>query len=405
MNGGFALKKILIVSQAMEIGGAEKALLGLLEIIDTEKYDVDLFLYRHTGELLKEIPCNIRLLPEKSEYKMLGVPIQEVIQKHEFGIAFGRLIGRIRAFLYGKMHQLNDIEAVEDLYSHKYTVGYLPFISETEYDLAISFLTPHYIVEKNVKARKKIGWIHTDYKAYKGDTKSELKMWGKLDAIISISEQVTKSFSAVFPALSDKICLIQNIVPVQYMKALTCKSDVSEEMPDTGAIKLLSVGRFCTAKNFDNVPEICRNLIEKGLDVVWYLIGYGGDEKLIRSKISEYGMEKHVIILGKRENPYPYFCRCDIYVQPSRFEGKCVSVIEAQMLHKPVIITRYGTSGSQLKDGIDGVIVPMDILGCSDGIANVILNSDLRQRLIDGTNREDYALLTEIFKLYKFVEE
>ena len=44
--------KILIVSHAMELGGAEMALLGLLEHLDTDRVDVDLFLLRHTGELL-----------------------------------------------------------------------------------------------------------------------------------------------------------------------------------------------------------------------------------------------------------------------------------------------------------------------------------------------------------------
>ena len=57
-------KKILIVSHAMEIGGAERALLGILENIDTEMYQVDLFLMRHEGELLNLIPENINLLPE-----------------------------------------------------------------------------------------------------------------------------------------------------------------------------------------------------------------------------------------------------------------------------------------------------------------------------------------------------
>ena len=53
------MKKILLVSQAMEIGGADKALLGLLEAIDKKIFQVDLFLLRHTGELLKYIPDNI----------------------------------------------------------------------------------------------------------------------------------------------------------------------------------------------------------------------------------------------------------------------------------------------------------------------------------------------------------
>lgn len=68
--------------------------------------------------------------------------------------------------------------------------------------------------------------------------------------------------------------------------------------------------------------------------------------------------------LGKNLNPYPYICRCDLYVQPSRYEGKCVSVKEAQMLRKPVVITNYATANSQVENGVDGIIVTMDNEKC-----------------------------------------
>ncbi|MGN0222522.1 MAG: glycosyltransferase, partial [Muribaculaceae bacterium] len=61
--------------------------------------------------------------------------------------------------------------------------------------------------------------------------------------------------------------------------------------------RLLSIGRFSEAKNYDNLPDICRRVRAKGLDVKWFIIGYGGDEPLIRAKIAEAGMEDHVIIL------------------------------------------------------------------------------------------------------------
>ena len=84
-------------------------------------------------------------------------------------------------------------------------------------------------------------------------------------------------------------------------------------------------------------------------DFKWYIIGFGPEEELIRQRIAEYKMESHVILLGKKENPYPYIKTCDIYIQPSRYEGKSVSVREAQILCKLVIITDYPTSNSQIK--------------------------------------------------------
>ena len=133
-------------------------------------------------------------------------------------------------------------------------------------------------------------------------------------------------------------------------------------------------------------------------------MGFGGDEALIRRKIADAGMQEHVVVLGKKENPYPYIAACDLYVQPSRYEGKCVSVIEAQILHKPVVITNYATSPSQLKDGYDGVIVPMDNEGCAAGIAAVIRNGELRKMLSENTKKQDYTNAAEIEKLYELIE-
>ena len=175
-------------------------------------------------------------------------------------------------------------------------------------------------------------------------------------------------------------------------------------MPTGTGKVLLSVGRFCDAKNFDNVPDICRRLVGDGLDVKWYLIGYGGDETLIHQKIAEAGMQNYVIILGKKDNPYPYMRACDLYVQPSRYEGKAVTVREAQLLSKPVVITSYATSGSQLEDGVDGVIVPMDNAGCAAGIAALLRDSARMQLLSENCAKRDYTNGAEVEKIYALME-
>ena len=114
-------------------------------------------------------------------------------------------------------------------------------------------------------------------------------------------------------------------------------------------------------------------------------------------------MEDYVIILGKRSNPYPYIKACDIYAQPSRYEGKSVTVREAQMLCKPVVVTNYTTAPSQIQDGIDGRIVPMDNEGCAKGITYFILDKELRQRVVNFLQMHDYGNEKEIEKLYKLI--
>ena len=198
--------------------------------------------------------------------------------------------------------------------------------------------------------------------------------------------------------------MIENILPKNYIinKASLMNDEIREINTDT-TIKLLSIGRFCEAKNFDNVPNICKRILNKGLNIKWYLIGYGGDEQLIKDKIKEEGMKEHVIMLGKKDNPYPYIKACDYYVQPSRYEGKAVTVREAQILEKPVIITRYATSSSQLDEGIDGVIVPMDNEGCAQGIVDFINNKELQDNIVSYLKEKDYSNSSEIEKIYELM--
>lgn len=150
-----------------------------------------------------------------------------------------------------------------------------------------------------VRAKKKIAWIHTDYSAVDVDAAIELNMWNKYDYIVSISDACTRTFLDKFPSLRSKIVRIDNIVTSKMIQEQADVFHVSREMPND-SVRLLSIGRFSYAKNFDNIPEICKFIVDSGTNAKWYLIGFGGEEKLIRSKIEEYGMQEHVIILGKK---------------------------------------------------------------------------------------------------------
>lgn len=393
------MKNVLIVSHCMEIGGAERALLGLLNAFDYNEYNVDLFLLRHTGELMQCIPERVKLLPENKKYSSLAVPLADVIKKGAFGVALGRLEGKKKAAEFAAEHGFKSSEYVFIEYSHKYTVHHMPMISEREYDLAISFLTPHYFAAEKTKAKKKIAWIHTDYSFIEIDVESELKMWSAYDKIIAISESVKAAFLKKFPSLADRTEVIENIHSAEFIKAQANEFDVTDEMPDDGFVKFLSVGRFCDAKNFDNVPEIC-SMLE---NVKWYIIGYGADEDLIISKIAEFGMQDRVILLGKKTNPYPYFKACDFYIQPSRYEGNAVTVNEALILGRPVAVTNYATAKSQVNDGVDGVIVPLDNKNCAEALNSFINDKELQKKIIENINSTDFSKTDEIKKLYNLI--
>lgn len=396
-------KKIIILSHAMELGGVERSLLGLLETLDYSKCEVDLFLLRHEGELLSDLPKKVHLLSQVQAYTVLARPIKKVIREKHFLLVAARMYGKIKAKYFEKIHNYHNESIVELEYSHKYTYKLMPEIRpDKNYDIAISFLTPHYIVANKVHAHKKVAWIHTDYSQIQLDVFSEKKMWAKYDYIVSISETVTNGFVAVFPNLKNKVIQIENILPSKLIYKQAKMIDISKEMPKRG-IRLLSIGRYCSAKNFDNIPNICQRLCKAGIDVYWYIIGYGPDEELIRQKIKESGMEKRVFLLGKRNNPYPYIQECDLYVQPSRYEGKSVAVREAQLLKKPVLITNYPTAVSQVEDGIDGIIAPLDNAGCAKKIKELLENKELMKRLIQNCSERDYSNSEEVKKIYEII--
>ena len=94
---------------------------------------------------------------------------------------------------------------------------------------------------------------------------------------------------------------------------------------------------------------------------------------------------------------------CDIYAQPSRYEGKSVTVREAQMLCKPIVITNYATAKSQIQDRVDGVIVPMDNEGCAKGIAEFIRDIQLQKEIINYLHDHDYGNVNEVEKVYRMI--
>ena len=394
------MKRILIIHSNMELGGAESSLLGLLDTIDYSEYSVDLFLLNHSGEFLPLINSHVNLLPEIPSYKALMQSISTNLGEGNIRIALSRCYARVRSALsHGALHLAHNYKQ----YFHKLCVPYLPNIPG-EYDLTISFNDPHYIIGKKVNAKVKLAWFHTDASHLQFCDDIEKEMWGMSDYVINVSEDCKNAFDKKHSYLDvQKSLVIENILSKRLISVRSGESQT--DMPSDGAIRLLSVGRFCDAKNFDNVPDICRRLAEDGLNVKWYLIGYGGDEPLIRRKIAEAGMQDRVIILGKKGNPYPYMRACDLYVQPSRYEGKAVTVREAQLLGKPVVITNYATSAGQLEDGVDGVIVPMDNAGCAAGIAALLRDPARMRVLSENCAKRDYTNSAEIEKIYALMEE
>ncbi|PGY15683.1 glycosyltransferase [Bacillus cereus] len=393
-------KKILITSFDMAIGGVERSLIGLLNTIDYSKYDVDLMLFKHEGEFLFLLPKMPNLLKEVKQYTTFRKSIKQILQEGQITIGLTRTLGKILGDAHGRYVKSAESGYLVIQYGWRITLPFIPKLEE-EYDVAISFLWPHYFIGDKVRAKRKIGWIHTDYSNIKLNRNMEDKMWSKMDNIVAVSEGCRDSFLSSLPNVNKKVEIIENILSPEFVREQAYQEDITEEIQvKSGKIKLVTVGRLSYAKGIDLAMYSLRKLLDQGYDIEWYVVGYGAQEAELRKLLAELNLEKNFFLLGKKTNPYPYIKACDIYVQPSRYEGKAVTVREAQIIGKPVLITNFSTANSQVQDGVDGIITEMGINGIANGIKKLIGDKELRGKLVENTLKGEYGNRNEIDKLY-----
>lgn len=389
-------KKILIASYDLEIGGVERSLISMLNNFDYERYDVELLLYNHSGEFMPLILKDVKLLPENTKYKSIRLGIGTLIKAGEYNLSFQRLRAKY-GYEYRKDKSLDDTYQMQLMW--KYCNPYFPKVEE-EYDVAISYLWPHNFVAEKVRAKKKIAWIHTDYSNISPDRNIDLEVWDKFDSIVGVSEKCVATFLKLYPSLKKKCVVVENITSPEFIRKMS-EEQVSEEF-EKDKFNLLTVARFSHAKGIDQGVEAIKLLRDRGIDnIKWYIVGYGGDENKIRELITRYSLEDMIEILGKKDNPYPYMKMCDLYMQPSRYEGKAVTVVEAQILAKPILITNYPTAHSQVVGEVDGEICELSIEGIANGIEKFYRDRELLERYRSNCEDRNYENKEELKKLYE----
>jgi len=394
--------RILINMHYMELGGAERALIGLLNAIDTDRVDVDLFLNQHTGAFMPLIPKKINLLPEIPAYSAIERPMKDIFFEGHWGVLLGRLLGKWRLKRYWRKMGVKK----DGSYTQYAFDGVLPFLPSLKhlghYDMAISFLDPPHIVQDKVDADIKLEWIHTDWSSHTVNRELVAERWAKNDYIVSISQAVTEQFLKVFPQFKEKIIEIQNILSPEFVRQQAELNECVDELNPEG-FTICSVGRISYVKNFDSIPHVAKLLKEKGLKFHWYIVGPGNHCDIDKVSAAN-GVEDVVHFVGAKSNPYPWMKACDLYMQPSRIEGNSVTVREAQILGKPVIVTNYPTAKSQVQDGVDGVICPMSVEGIAEAIYSLANDKKLQDRISSHLSSHDFGNEREVEKLYQLLD-
>lgn len=115
-----------------------------------------------------------------------------------------------------------------------------------------------------------------------------------------------------------------------------------------GKFVLGHVGRFHEAKNHAFLLEVFAKVLEKRADAILLLVGDGGLRSEIEHKIRELKIENQVILTGSREDVPQLLQAMDIFVFPSRWEGLPVTVVEAQAIGLPCLISEKITTDVDL---------------------------------------------------------
>ncbi len=393
--------RLLIICFCMEIGGIERSLIELLRALENGRAEVDLCLCSHTGELLEEIPPGIHLLPENSRLATLLQPIRQVLSRHPFW-AGARLLAKAQVRREFPVPP-NSEDGVAYATLQRYwqnSSRLLPRI-KGEYYAVISFQWPHHLAALRVKAGRKLAWVHTDFRRVTANKRKDLAIWQRFDGIACVSQGVLEGFCEVYPTLRERCFVFENLLDPAALRE-RAEAFGPEDMPrPQSGYRLLTVGRYCHAKAFDNAIRIAKELAALGIRFCWYAIGYGADEEALLRLAAELEVGEYFVFLGKRENPAPYIAACDLYLQPSRYEGKAVTVMEALSLGVPVAVTAFPTAAAQVKDGHNARILPTEPSEAARGIAALLADPAERRRLAANAVAEDFSGYGQLAVLYE----
>ena len=369
------MRKILFCLQTMVRGGVEKELITVLKKMDPKHFQCEvLLLYIQNPEVVSEIPDWVKVTTlniDSNYYCGSTASMVKARLKHGEIPEAITLMGK-RVFGLGTSHSNQSLNGIPQM--------------EENYDVAVCYhihspLMLKYVATK-VNAAKKIGWIHNDFSQSGYPVQRLKKYLSAYHEIIAVSETVKKEFLDRCPEYGEITSVVHNVLDEDEIQKKSLDIPENDTYFSDNRVKILTVGRFTPQKGFDLAIEICRLLREQNANFGWYMIGWGPEEDKYRAMIERYELQDCVTILGERKNPYPYIDQCDVYVQPSRHEAYCMTILEAISLRKPIVCANFAGADEQIRNGETGWIVPVgDIEAFTEKIRFLIENPAERTRL------------------------
>ncbi len=393
-------KRILFVQESLRLAGSEKSLITLLKNLDPGKYDMDLQLMSYGGELEKELPTYVRLLPEFRIKKLMKKNLLFSLPTSIFDKE-SRDLQRAR-WKYSMAIRKKDWKHSEKAqYFWEHFGRFFP-VSEKVYDVAIGFAQgfPTFYVADKVKAEKKICWINANMKVNDAHRSFQERYYKQFSHVVCITQQNKEHTQGQLPSLNN-LTVLENII--DYSDILRASQEKTLDLGH-GRTNILTVGRLNnSSKGMDIAIEAARYLRDSNRPFHWYFLGEGPFRPEMEEFIRTHHLEGMVTLLGTDKNPYPYFAAADIYVQTSRHEGFGRTIAEARMLNVPVVSTRFDTVDQQIKDEVNGLITGLGGQEVAQAILRLMDSSELYERIRSNLMSEQKLNLDSVRKFDELI--
>ena len=330
--------KILFCIENVRQGGISKALESLLPFIEQENFDVSIFCVNQKDGPYADIFK--RYFHKKQNYLLYLLSTYH--KEHKSLKRFGLICAKAMCKLLKKAFGFDVFRYV--------LKKELKSVAKEDFDIVVAF-SEGFITKvcSQINAKEKIAWVHLDYERYLAYSNNidEKEIYKKYDYIVIPSQHCSKSFIKVFPQYKDKVHVIPNLVNESNIKSLSTQDkDLDIRFCIDNKFRLVSVGRICYEKRFFEIPAIAKELKEHGIPFKWYIIGSGSEKETtyLMEQIALHQVEEQIILLGAKDNPYPYIRHSHVLAVTSLTETYCYAIAEAKTLNVPVITTDFGTA-------------------------------------------------------------
>lgn len=394
--------RMLIVMTTLGMGGAEKSLLSMLNSISRDfiiqnNIQIDLLVTEDSSKLLEDVPKWVNVIKPPKIFSYYSLSMNKAFRKSKIKIdvIILKALWNIRAKIYkGRLTQ-------NECYweANRNTIPKMS--NKNQYDLCIAYMngTPTYYAIDKVTAKNKVIWVHNEYDKLDCTDLFQKRYLEAANNIITISNSCVKSLENHFPQISNKIKMIENISNRSIIEK-RANDFFPVEYKNINVPIILSIGRLNIQKGFDIGIETCSKLKKYGVKFKWFIIGVGEEFERLNSMVKRYDLIEEIRFIGLRENPYPFIKNCDIFFQPSRFEGKSITLDEAMILSKPIVVSNYDTIVDSITHELTGLICDINSEEFAKHIKRLIEEKELRNKLSQNLENENYGNECEIDKYY-----